>query len=118
MGVQGRYGGIFVSLCFLAFTSLTTVDLFMAERDVVAAEVNSGLYQDWIYCLCKLSADGMLLRALPAVLYAIPFYWMAGFRDEAASWYVWTFLTRLCRFTAPLTRCTPPHHLGSHSCLH
>ena len=60
-------------MCFLAFTSLTSVDLFMAERDTVAAEVSSGIYKDWVYCSCKLLADGLLLRAVPAVLYAIPY---------------------------------------------
>jgi len=92
---QGRYGGIFVSLCFLAFTSLTTIDLFMAERDVVTAEVNSGLYQGWVYVMCKLVVDGLLLRALPAALYAVPFYWMVGFRAEASPWFSFLFTLML-----------------------
>jgi len=90
-GVQGRYGGIFVSLCFLAFTSLTTVDLVMNERAVVTAEVNSGLYHGATYVVCKLVVDGLLLRALPATLYAIPFYFMAGFRMDASSWFSFLF---------------------------
>lgn len=45
----------------------------MAERDIVEAEVSSGIYFDWVYCSCKLLADGLLLRAVPAVLYAIPY---------------------------------------------
>ena len=106
-GVQGRYGGIFVSLCFLAFTSLTTIDLLMAERDVVTAEVNTGLYYGWVYVMVKLLVDGLLLRALPAALYGLPFYWMAGFRDTASSWFSFLFTLILCvHVTRTLSRAT------------
>ncbi len=117
VGVQGRYGGIFVSLCFLAFTSLTTVDLFIAERDIVTAEVSSGIYRDWVYCSCKILADGLLLRALPAVLYAVPY--VAQTRRLAAAVAAAT-LTRLALLlsadsTGWLGSGMTPR-AGSHSC--
>jgi ABC-type multidrug transport system ATPase subunit len=41
VGVQNRMGGTFFALAFLAFTSLTTVDLLMNERLVVHREVGA-----------------------------------------------------------------------------
>jgi hypothetical protein len=56
-GVQNRLGGTFFALAFLAFTSLTTVDLLMNERAVVTREVRSGYYAPWTYLLSKLALD-------------------------------------------------------------
>lgn len=84
IGVQNRMGGTFFALAFLAFTSLTTVDLLMNERSVVMREVRSGYYRPTTYLLSKLALDGMLLRLLPAILFWLPFYYMAGFRTGSA----------------------------------
>jgi ABC-type multidrug transport system ATPase subunit len=94
-GVQGRFGGIFVSLCFLALTSLTIIDLLMNERTVVISEVLSGLYPGVVYLISKITCDGLLLRALPALLYSIPFYFMAGFRYDAARFFSFAFVLML-----------------------
>lgn len=84
IGVQNRLGGTFFALAFLAFTSLTTVDLLMNERAVVMREVRSGYYNPVTYLVSKLALDGMLLRVVPALLYWLPFYYMAGFQSEPA----------------------------------
>lgn len=84
IGVQNRMGATFFALAFLAFTSLTTVDLLMDERRVVMREVRAGYYQPSAYLLSKLALDGMLLRVLPAILFWVPFYYMAGFRNGSA----------------------------------
>jgi ABC-type multidrug transport system ATPase subunit len=114
-GVQGRYGGIFVSLCFLAFTSLTTVDLFIAERDVVTAEVNSGLYRGWVYVMCKLVVDGLLLRALPAAIYAVPVRLTRITLQNPQSSHLLRFLRLQCSFTGWQTS-VRLHQTGSRSC--
>lgn len=85
IGVQNRMGGTFFALAFLAFTSLTTVDLLMNERSVVMREVRSRYYRPVSYLLSKLALDGMLLRVVPAILYWLPFYYMAGFNISSAS---------------------------------
>jgi ABC-type multidrug transport system ATPase subunit len=84
IGVQNRMGGTFFALAFLAFTSLTTVDLLMNERAVVVREVRSGYYSPTSYLLAKLALDGMLLRVIPAIMFWLPFYYMAGLRTGAA----------------------------------
>ncbi|KAI8103371.1 hypothetical protein M9435_004710 [Picochlorum sp. BPE23] len=91
-GVQARYGSIFISLCFLAFTSITSIDLLIHERMVVTAEIKQGLYNGSLYVLSKLFVDGLLLRALPATLYAIPFYFMVGFMTDAGRFFSFLFV--------------------------
>lgn len=91
-GVQARYGSIFISLCFLAFTSITSIDLLVNERMIVTAEIKEGLYSGSLYILSKLLVDGLLLRALPATLYAIPFYFMVGFIYDAARFFSFLFI--------------------------
>lgn len=91
-GVQARYGSIFISLCFLAFTSITSIDLLVNERMIVTAEVKEGLYSGSVYILSKLFLDGLLLRALPATLYAIPFYFMVGFITDAGRFFSFLFV--------------------------
>lgn len=91
-GVQARYGSIFISLCFLAFTSITSIDLLIHERLVVTAEIKQGLYNGSLYVLSKLFVDGLLLRALPATLYAIPFYFMVGFMTDAGRFFSFLFV--------------------------
>lgn len=98
VGVQNRMGGTFFALSFLAFTSLTTVDLLMNERTVVLREVRSRFYRPSSYLISKIALDGMLLRVIPAILYWIPFYYMAGFQygsDYAAS-FLFTLIAFNC----------------------
>jgi len=96
VGVQNRMGGTFFALAFLAFTSLTTVDLLMNERTVVMREVRSRFYSPSSYLISKIALDGMLLRVIPAILYCIPFYYMAGFQTGSA--YAATYLFTLTAF--------------------
>lgn len=96
VGVQNRMGGSFFALAFLAFTSLTTVDLLMNERTVVLREVRSRFYRPSSYLISKIALDGLLLRVLPAILYWLPFYYMAGFQD--GGYYAATYLFTLIAF--------------------
>jgi ABC-type multidrug transport system ATPase subunit len=50
VGVQNRMGGTFFALAFLAFTSLTTVDLLMNERLVVHREVGAAPQLNRVEC--------------------------------------------------------------------
>ncbi len=96
IGVQNRMGGTFFALSFLAFTSLTTVDLLMNERTVVLREVRSRFYRPSSYLISKIALDGMLLRVIPAILYWVPFYYMAGF--QYGSYYASSYLFTLIAF--------------------
>mmetsp|Transcript_4254 Transcript_4254/g.11994 ORF Transcript_4254/g.11994 Transcript_4254/m.11994 type:complete len:1451 (+) Transcript_4254:158-4510(+) len=88
-GLQNKAGGIFFTLAFFAFCSLTTVDSFLAERSIVLRETQSGYYSAASYLLVKVMLDSLLLRVLPAILFSIPFYYLMGLNPSPERVLVW-----------------------------
>ena len=99
-GAQDRLGGCFFALAFFAFTSLTTVDLVMTERRIVAREVRGGYYHAASYLATKAVLDGLLLRVIPVFLYTASFYPMMGLVGGAG--HVSLFLMVLSTFAVTI----------------
>lgn len=95
-GMQNRAGCLFFTLTFFAFSSLTTLDLFITERRVFDREVGGGYYRVGTYFLSKALLDGLVLRILPACLYSVIMYWAVGLRSEPSRVLVW--FAALCLF--------------------
>eukprot|EP00879_Flechtneria_rotunda_P000702 GHRR01000820.1.p1 GENE.GHRR01000820.1~~GHRR01000820.1.p1 ORF type:complete len:943 (+),score=354.31 GHRR01000820.1:2184-5012(+) len=91
-GAQNRVGAIFFALCLLAFTSVTSVDLVQAESAAASREMQRKYYSPLAYALTKLVLDGLLLRALPALLFGIPFYYLMGLNPAAVHVVVFLFV--------------------------
>jgi ABC-type multidrug transport system ATPase subunit len=91
-GAQNRVGAMFFALCLLAFTSVTTVDLLQQERQAVQKEVQRRYYSSGIYCLAKLLVDGLALRALPALLFSVPFFFLMGLVPLASNFFTFLFV--------------------------
>lgn len=91
-GVQNRAGVIFFSLVFLGFLSVTSIDSLMTERAVVVKEQRLGYYPGWLYMAAKCLIDSILMRAVPAVLYATPVYWMAGLQESGERYALFAFV--------------------------
>jgi ABC-type multidrug transport system ATPase subunit len=91
-GAQNRVGAMFFALCLLAFTSVTTVDLVQAERAAASREVQRRYYSSGLYCLAKLLVDGLCLRALPSVLFCVPFYFLMGLVPLPAQFFTFTLV--------------------------
>ncbi|WIA23676.1 hypothetical protein OEZ85_000376 [Tetradesmus obliquus] len=97
-GAQNRVGAIFFALCLLAFTSVTSVDLIQTESAAAGREMQRRYYHPAAYAATKLVLDGLLLRALPALLFALPFYFLMGLNPAALQFC--TFLLVLIGFSA------------------
>lgn len=95
-GAQDRAGGIIFALAFFAFSSLTTVDLLIHERRLVAREVRGGYYRPGSYLFSKAVLDALLLRFIPVCLYTAPFYPMMGLQSGSIN--VGLFITTLGTF--------------------
>jgi ABC-type multidrug transport system ATPase subunit len=96
-GAQNRTGALFLALLFQAFIALASTDALVAERRLVAREARAGMYAPWAYLLPKAAADGILLRAIPALLFSASFYPLMGLAPGAEQ--VALFLMTLCGFS-------------------
>jgi len=95
-GMQNRAGCLFFTLTFFAFGSLTSIDLFIAERAVFNRELRGSYYRIGTYFFAKATLDGVLLRILPAMLYGLVVYWSIGLRPEIS--HVMVFFATLSLF--------------------
>lgn len=99
-GAQNRAGALFFSLAFFGFTALTVIDGLMLEQRVVGREVAGGYYRPWTYLATKLLLDGLLLRALPAVVYTALMYPLVGLNSSGDR--VAVFLFTLAAFACSI----------------
>ena len=91
-GIQNRAGALFFTLVFLAFLSVTSIDSLLTERTVVHKEQRLGYYPAALYVLAKALIDALLMRAIPAVLFSAPLYFLAGFRGDRERYALFTFV--------------------------
>ncbi|GLI69964.1 hypothetical protein VaNZ11_014710 [Volvox africanus] len=89
-GAQNRVGAIFFAVMLLTCFCTSAVDSLYPERAIVDRDMLRGSYGVVPYLLAKLVLDGLLLRAVPAWAFGLPFYWLMGLRHQAAAFF--TFL--------------------------
>ena len=77
-GFQNRMGAFYFILTFFGFASMSSMDLFIGERSIFLRETGALYYGALSYFLAKATLDTLLLRILPASLFASIFYWIMG----------------------------------------
>ncbi|KAG7376010.1 ABC transporter G member 24, partial [Phytophthora boehmeriae] len=77
-GFQNRMGAFYFILTFFGFASMSSMDLFIGERPIFLRETGAMYYGAFSYFLAKATLDALLLRVLPASLFANIFYWIMG----------------------------------------
>jgi hypothetical protein len=58
-------------------------DVLQAEAGAAGREMQRKYYRPAAYAFTKLVLDGLLLRALPALLFTLPFYFLMGLNPAA-----------------------------------
>jgi ABC-type multidrug transport system permease subunit len=91
-GIQNRAGALFFCLVFLAFLSVTSIDSLLSERLVVNKEQRLGYYPGILYMISKCLLDSLLLRAVPAVLFSVPVYYMANLQRDTERFMLFVFI--------------------------
>jgi ATP-binding cassette, subfamily G (WHITE), member 2 len=91
-GVQNRAGAIFFTLVFLDLLAVTSIDSLLNERAVIRKEVRLGYYPAFMYMIAKTLVDAILLRALPALLFGLPVYFMAKLSPSSAKTMMFMFV--------------------------
>ncbi|OWZ01648.1 ABC transporter [Phytophthora megakarya] len=82
-GFQNRMGAFYFILTFFGFASMSSMDLFIGERPIFLRETGAMYYGAFSYFLAKTTLDSLLLRVLPATLFASIFYWIMGLQASA-----------------------------------
>ncbi|CAH0476264.1 unnamed protein product [Peronospora belbahrii] len=83
-GFQNRMGAFYFILTFFGFASMSSMDLFISERPIFLRETGAMYYGAFSYFLAKATLDTLLLRILPASLFASIFYWIMGLQASTA----------------------------------
>jgi len=88
--VQNRFGVLFNLVIYLLFGSISSMEVFLKEKEVFAHEYASGYYRVFPYFLSKVLADLIPIRTLGPIFFAVTTYWMVGLRTGISEFF--TFL--------------------------
>lgn len=77
-GSQTRIGTISVMMIIISISSIGSVWRIRCEKDQFIKEVESGLYQPWIYLLSKILTDFIILRIIPTIVFCCLTYTSMG----------------------------------------
>ena len=116
-GFQNRAGAAFFSLISLGFSSMSALELFISDRRLLTKE-SRRYYRPLNYFTSKVLCDQILLRLLPALLYAVFLYWIMGWRNTAAKFGVFVVTLLLTSAAAGtlsvlVSMCVPSTSVGT-----
>uniref|UniRef100_G3Q3X0 ABC transporter domain-containing protein n=1 Tax=Gasterosteus aculeatus aculeatus TaxID=481459 RepID=G3Q3X0_GASAC len=99
-GIQNRFGALFFITVNQCFSSLSSAELFIAERKLFIHEYISGYYRVSVYFLSKILSDIITLRTIPAMTFSCVAYFMIGLKPTAAAFFTFMFTVTLVAYTA------------------
>ncbi|XP_037335811.2 broad substrate specificity ATP-binding cassette transporter ABCG2 isoform X1 [Pungitius pungitius] len=99
-GIQNRVGALFFITVNQCFSSLSSAELFIAERKLFIHEYISGYYRVSVYFLSKILSDIITLRTVPAITFSCVAYFMIGLKPTAGAFFTFMFTVTLVAYTA------------------
>uniref|UniRef100_A0A8C2XBG7 ATP-binding cassette, sub-family G (WHITE), member 2a n=1 Tax=Cyclopterus lumpus TaxID=8103 RepID=A0A8C2XBG7_CYCLU len=99
-GMQNRFGALFFITVNQCFSSLSSAELFIAERKLFIHEYISGYYRVSVYFLSKILSDILTLRTFPAIIFSCVAYFMIGLKPTAGAFFTFMFTVTLVAYTA------------------
>ncbi|KAK9525059.1 hypothetical protein VZT92_017402 [Zoarces viviparus] len=99
-GIQNRFGALFFITVNQCFSSLSSAELFIAERKLFIHEYISGYYRVSVYFLSKILSDIITLRTFPAIIFSCVAYFMIGLKQTAGAFFIFMFTVTLVTYTA------------------
>uniref|UniRef100_A0A8C2XES7 ATP-binding cassette, sub-family G (WHITE), member 2a n=1 Tax=Cyclopterus lumpus TaxID=8103 RepID=A0A8C2XES7_CYCLU len=95
-----RFGALFFITVNQCFSSLSSAELFIAERKLFIHEYISGYYRVSVYFLSKILSDILTLRTFPAIIFSCVAYFMIGLKPTAGAFFTFMFTVTLVAYTA------------------
>lgn len=99
-GIQNRFGALFFITVNQCFSSLSSAELFIAERKLFIHEYISGYYRVSVYFLSKILSDIITLRTLPAIIFSCVAYFMIGLKPTVEAFFIFMLTVTLVAYTA------------------
>ncbi|KAM6959775.1 broad substrate specificity ATP-binding cassette transporter ABCG2-like [Tautogolabrus adspersus] len=99
-GMQNRFGALFFIVVNQCFSSLSSAELFIAERKLFIHEYISGYYRVSVYFLSKILSDILTLRTIPAIVFSCVAYFMIGLKPTVDAFFLFMFSVTLVSYTA------------------
>jgi len=99
-GTQNRFGVLFFICTNLLFSSLSSIEIFIKEKDVFVHEYVSGYYRVISYFLAKLFADLIPMRTVGPIVFCSVTYWMVGLKKEAGAFFLFLLMVLLIGYAA------------------
>jgi ABC-type multidrug transport system ATPase subunit len=88
-GTENKAGLFTFLLLVVSFSSLSCLELFIAERRLFEVEHENGYYGTLPYFTVKILFDFVPLRILPTSVLAACIYFPVGMRSDAGSYFLW-----------------------------
>jgi len=89
---QNRMGSIFFMCCILAFSAMSSLELFITERSIFVRERANGYYYPSAYFISKTMFDIIPLRIFPPLIMGATAYYLIGLRHTEVNHFFWFLL--------------------------
>ncbi|NXU46994.1 ABCG2 protein, partial [Turnix velox] len=102
-GLQNRVGAMFFLTTNQCFSSISAIELFVAEKKIFTHEYISGYYRTSVYFISKLMADLIPMRTLPSIIFTCIIYFMLGkygLRRTVEAFFTMMFTLMMVSYTA------------------
>lgn len=94
--IQNRVGALFFAVTNQSFAMISTLNVFLQERDVFNRERAAGVYSTSAYFVAKNITDFPFQLVMP-ILFSLVTYWMCGFQDSVEAFGI--FMLVVCLFS-------------------
>lgn len=99
-GFQNRLGLFFFLLALFGFSTLTSLNVFSAERLLFVRERSNGYYAPFTYFAAKVLFDIVPLRIIPPIIMGIIIYPMTGLIPDAPHFFIFMLVLVLFNLAA------------------
>ncbi|NXP79914.1 ABCG2 protein, partial [Ramphastos sulfuratus] len=102
-GLQNRVGAMFFLTTNQCFSSVSAIELFVAEKKIFIHEYISGYYRISVYFISKLMADLIPIRTVPSIIFTCITYFMLGkygLKPTAGAFFTMMFTLMMVSYTA------------------
>ncbi|XP_064006451.1 broad substrate specificity ATP-binding cassette transporter ABCG2 [Pogoniulus pusillus] len=99
-GLQNRVGAMFFLTTNQCFSSVSAIELFVAEKKIFIHEYISGYYRISVYFISKLMADLIPIRTMPSIIFTCITYFMLGLKPTAGAFFTMMFTLMMVSYTA------------------